>query len=619
MAPFLFRFRSATLAALIAALIALYASARASEADKGVLADLISKALSSPSTSVSIGAVDGVLSSDVSISDIALSDRSGPWMKVDKIRLVWNRLALLRRRLEVDQLTIGHVQFLRRPLPAEPAPPPVTEAPQPVLPELPVKVIVKGFAVQEVSLGEPVLGAAARFDVYGKATLGPPSEGLDLRLAARRLDAPGEFAALLAYVPASDRLTLNVNSAEPAGGLFGRFANLPGLPPVRLAFDGAGPLDNFNAKLDFTAGPDGWANGQVVVARRGAGRQLMLDLNSRLEGLTPRVIRPVFAGETTLKGDVLFNDNSSITVPGLHLASANARLDIEGGKSADNQLDLRVHAGAIPGATAIGKLDLNASIDGPLSGPRIEGAFDAGQIHVAVGSLDHVAATFRANPNGPLTDETTRILFEGQGAVSGLALADPALNRAVGGEFKLTMRGSTSSIVEASFDALDLDAPGFEAHYSGLLGAKKIHGRLDVAARDLSRFALIAGGSLKGEARIGADLDVAPQYGALTATLDAHATRLATDYPIVDRITGGDLELTGVARLTPGGAFGFSDLLATGAHGSARLNGDYARDKVNLDTKIDLPQAQVLDLRVQGEAQVVAALTGSPDDLDAKS
>ena len=110
-----------------------------------MLADLISRALSSPATSVSIGAVDGVLSSDASISDIVLSDRQGPWLKIDKVRLVWSRLALFSRRLEVDQLTIGHMEFLRRPLPSE-TPPPDTGAAQPILPELPVKVIIKQFA-----------------------------------------------------------------------------------------------------------------------------------------------------------------------------------------------------------------------------------------------------------------------------------------------------------------------------------------------------------------------------------------------------------------------------------------------------------------------------------------
>ena len=108
-----------------------------------------------------------------------LSDRNGPWLKIDKVRLVWNRLALFSRRLEVDQLTIGHAQFLRRPLPSE-TPPPDTGAPQSILPELPVKVIVKQFAVQELTLGEPVIGVEARLDISGKATLGPPSEGLDI-------------------------------------------------------------------------------------------------------------------------------------------------------------------------------------------------------------------------------------------------------------------------------------------------------------------------------------------------------------------------------------------------------------------------------------------------------
>src|ERR1700753_3668330 len=157
---------------------------------------------------VAIGAVDGVLSSDASISDIVLSDRNGPWLKVDKVRLVWNRLALFSRRLEVDQLPIGHMQFCNRPAPSE-TPPPDNSGPQSILPELPLKVIIKQFGVQELSLGEPVVGVAARLSIPGKATLGPPSEGLALTLTAQRLDAPGDFKTLLTYVPATDRLTLN--------------------------------------------------------------------------------------------------------------------------------------------------------------------------------------------------------------------------------------------------------------------------------------------------------------------------------------------------------------------------------------------------------------------------
>jgi translocation and assembly module TamB len=598
------------------ALLTLCASAHATEEDKGVLANLISRALSSPGMSVSIGAVNGVLSSDASISDIVISDRNGPWLKVDKARLIWNRLALFSRRLEVDQLTIGRLELLRRPLPSD-TPPPDTGAQQPILPELPVKVLIKQFGVQELSLGEPVVGVAARLNISGKATLGPPSEGLDLTLTAQRLDAPGDFKTLLTYIPATDKLTLAVNSSEPAGGIFAHLANLPGLPPVKLAFDGAGALDNFTAKLDFNAGADVWANGQVIVARQGMARKLTLDLDSRLEGLAPGVVQPVFAGHTTLKSDVQFNDDSSIALPGgLHLVSAAARLDFEGERTANGLLDFKVHAGAIPGSTTVGKLDLNASITGPLAGPTIDGAFDAGEIRVEQGSVDRVEATFRASPDGPLTDEKTRILFESQASVKGLALADSAFAQAVGRELTLKMRGSVLK-GEAAFDVLDLSGPNFDAQYSGVLSGNKIHGKANIVARDLSLFALLAGGALKGEARITADLDGAPRYGALSATIDAHATKLATNYAMLDRATGGRLDLTGAARLTPGGGFGFTDLLARGQHGSAQLNGEYGRDKVDLGARVEILQAQVLDPRVSGKAEIVAALSGTPTDLTA--
>ena len=131
----------------------------------------------------------------------------------------------------------------------------------------------------------------------------------------------------------------------------------------------------------------------------------------------------------------------------------------------------------------------------------------------------------------------------------------------------------------------------------------------------MSRFAPLAGGTLKGEARVTADLDGAPSYGALTATLDAQATRLATAYPMLDRVIVGELRLTGALRSTPGGGFGFADLLASGAHGSAKLNGDFGLDKADLNARIDVPQANVLDPRVSGRAQAVGTLTGPLDDL----
>src|SRR5690606_11519168 len=101
---------------------------------------------------VSIGAVDGALSSDVTIRDIVLSDRDGPWLRLDRARLIWTRTALLLRRLEVNRLEIGKLEILRKPLP-QPAAPNADNSP--ILPELPLKVIISAFQLAELDLGEP--------------------------------------------------------------------------------------------------------------------------------------------------------------------------------------------------------------------------------------------------------------------------------------------------------------------------------------------------------------------------------------------------------------------------------------------------------------------------------
>ena len=130
--------RLALLAALVVAgflaLAPFGGLAQNAQTDRGVVADLISKALSSDTSQVSIGAVNGALSSDVEIRDIVLSDRDGPWLRLDRVRLIWTRSALLLRRLDVDRLEIGKLELLRKqaPQPAGAAPPPD----QPILPEL---------------------------------------------------------------------------------------------------------------------------------------------------------------------------------------------------------------------------------------------------------------------------------------------------------------------------------------------------------------------------------------------------------------------------------------------------------------------------------------------------
>ena len=133
---------------------------------------------------VSIGDVEGALSSDATIRNITISDKDGVWFRLDRVRFVWRRLALLSRRLEIDKLEIGKLEILRRPIPADET---VAGADQPLLPELPVKVQIADFLLRELSLGAPVIGVGGPTDRIRRGLAGR-SEGR-IELALRRTPA----------------------------------------------------------------------------------------------------------------------------------------------------------------------------------------------------------------------------------------------------------------------------------------------------------------------------------------------------------------------------------------------------------------------------------------------
>jgi len=102
-------------AAATAAGALVVATGRAADEEKSVLADLISRALSTPATRVVVGRIEGALSSDATVHGIEISDRDGVWLKLDRARIVWRRLALVRRRLEIDALEVNRLEIMRTP------------------------------------------------------------------------------------------------------------------------------------------------------------------------------------------------------------------------------------------------------------------------------------------------------------------------------------------------------------------------------------------------------------------------------------------------------------------------------------------------------------------------
>jgi len=591
--------------------------------ERGVLADLISKALSTDGSQVSIGAVDGALSSDATIRDIVISDRDGPWLRLDRARLIWTRSALLLRRLEVNRLEIGKLEILRKPVPEPGAPPPADNSP--ILPELPLKVIVEAFQLGELALGPTVIGAPARLSATGAARLGPPNEGLDFRLAGRRLDMGGTLDVTLRFVPQSTQLQLAVKLDEPAGGLISTIADLPDRPPVKLDLAGDGPLDRFRATLAFTAGPTIGANGTADLSRQGAARRLLLALDSRIAGLMPPPVAPVFEGSTRLDGTVAFADSGAISVDQMALVSALARLDVNGLYGADKNLDFKITAAArqnaegrtVASGAEIAKLAFDATINGPAAGPRIKASLQAEGASVPAGKLGKLDFSFTATPTGALNDPATRTVLVSDGEASGVALADPGLARFIGDRLRFTLRGTASEGGGGEFETLKLTFGGAELGYAGRLDPARILGKVQARLPDLSRLSTLAGRQLKGAAAVSADVDAEPKKKLYAVKLDGGAESLALGQDALDRLLAGKLSLGGEIRVPASSGLIVNGFRIAGTHVAATADGALGAQGSSLRANIAIPDLRRADPKLSGQGAFDATLTGPLDKLDA--
>ncbi|MCJ2112459.1 translocation/assembly module TamB domain-containing protein [Methylobacterium sp. E-025] len=588
----------------------------ADEAEKTVLGGLLSRALSTPSSRVAIGAVDGALSSDATIRDVAISDRDGVWLKLDRARIVWRRLALLSGRLEVDTLEVGRLDVLRRPVPSA-----VAATPEPdgtLLPDLPVKVEIKDFSLAELVLGEGLAGQPARLSAKGRAKLGAPSEGLDLDAAVQRQDAGGRFGLKLLFVPQGERLELKATLNEPAGGLLSRGLNMPGAPPVDLDLDGRGTLDAWNARLDFSAGETIGAQGGARISRVGAERRLALDLAARIEGLLPGPAAAVFSGTTKLDGALGFSDGGALRIDRLELTSRTARLDARGTLDAARNADFTLQARAVPtegGVTRAADSELktlvfDGSLKGPLARPHVAGSLKAAGLRTRDSALDLVEARLAAEPAA-----ADRFDLSADARVEGLTLPDPALRRALGARAAFDFRGTLEPDNAVAVSRLHVEAPTMRADYAGRVGRNTLTGTVEAALSDLSAFSDLAGrplaGKLSGTAKLGGD----PARKAVTAEVDVRTEALSLGRPALDGLLGAAPRVTGrLSQVYDGYAFDGAKL--EGAAVVARLDGRATARVADAKLDVDLKDLSALDDALAGRAGLSGRLSGTLEHPD---
>ncbi|MAY89126.1 MAG: translocation/assembly module TamB [Pseudooceanicola sp.] len=549
------------LASLLLALSCLATPSFAQDDESGgFIADLLQNALSGENRNVRVIGLEGALSTRATLRQLTVSDDEGVWLTIENAVLDWSRSALLRGNLQVQTLSAERIAVARRPGVTTDPDLPTPEAQPFALPELPVSVTIQDISVDRLELAEPVAGRAA--DLTFKGALSLIDGALDADVALTRIDRPGDQITLKAdYSNSSRELALDLAVIEDADGLFTEILNIPDRPSLELTTRGAGPISDVG--IDITLATDD--------VERIAGQ---IRLTEEEDGSD----QPGTAFSAELAGDL-----TPLIDPSYHEFFGNsAQLAVSGRRGGDGSFDLpefslAANALNLTGALttdAAGKIrraDLTGSIEPPegetvvlpagtppmsVSGANIALQFDADASNGwtldadlrSLARVDFEAERAQLTGRGTL-DQTgaPRLVGTITAQLDGLALVNPALDRAVGSSLALSGNVDWQSGGAVQLDGFELTGTDYAARVTGRVDGLdtgfRLTGEAEVEADDLSRFSDLAGRDLSGAANATLRGTGSPPGGDFDLQLAAETRDLTTGIAQLNAITGGNTSL----------------------------------------------------------------------------
>jgi translocation and assembly module TamB len=632
------------------------------ETGKRLLAEQLGRALSSAETTVRLAGLDGLIPFDFRLKRLRMADAEGPWLELDDLRLSASASALLRGRVEIEQLSARRLALHRLP-PGEDT----GEAASFELPTSVPPVAVRSLGIDRLEVGEAVLGEDASFSLEGGARTGEAGRTANLTLDLQRTDEDPARASLEARLDLAERtLALALDAAE-SGGLLAGLTGRPEAGDFTLELAGDGPLEDWHGDLRLDADGLARADAKIALAVNGATRMRFDGTLEPAPGLLPAAAARLLGDRLQLALTAVRTGSDQLALEDLRATAALAsltgsgRIDLAGERVAA-RASLRISELAPLGELAAmpleGALDLIADIDGPLMQP--EGRLTVRASDLAAGEVHarQVQTTLDLAALGRLREPGARVQVTAAGRAQGLRLPSEValppqdvvwqagLSAPVDGAGTVALDRLTMSAEHLTLTAqgtLDATTQGGEAQVTVALDAlapstapygQPVEGAAEVEAHlALGAGAEVISIDLYGSAR---ELSGLPEgLGELLGpvlTLEANAMVVPDDSVEVThlRVKGADATLDGqlelglpghsldgaltldVARLAP-----LSPLLGRAVDGPltvhAQLGGDLAKPAIEL-------AAESPGLLVAGEhvdaLALTASLEGTPEAAD---
>ncbi len=593
----------------------------AEEAESSRFVRFVEERISSPTMQIRLIGLRGTLSRNVRFDRITVSDDDGVWLSIEEPRLVWQRAALLRGRLQITELAAQSLTFSRPPLADESLPTP--EARSFAIPELPVAVNIAALDLPRATFGEPVFGLASVLSMTGRLAL--EDGDLSTELDIQRLDGPGGALAFALDVD-DQAIAVDARLREPADGVVANLLNIGDRPPVALTISGGGERDALSIDLGFDVDGARILDGGLQT-RRGllaGGTSLAFDLQGALADILPPLYRPFFGDRSELAGQVLLRDDGGrvierFTVDGGALqARASGQLLPDGfPQSLDVQAQIATPSGAplaVPGADATSIAGASLSLDFGGTGWTLDAAID--DLRAPDSRIGRLAITGGGALRDLIDPETRAVTYDIAVRASGLQSTDAASDRAIGDRLTLDLDGAWRTGSPLRVDALDLRTASGTVTGSGRIEGAAFSGDMRFESTDVSPLSGVAGRDLTGAARLALAGTVRPIGGAFDFDIDGALTGFAAGDDVIARLLAGDLALTGGVARTTQGLF-FDRFEGENDQAAFAVNGFLASDAADLQAAMSLADLVVVDPNASGSIGAQFAITRAAPAEDA--
>lgn len=537
--------------ALVAAPLCVAAQTQEEE-DEGYLTGLIEDNLSGVSREVNVQGFAGALSSEATIDLLTIADEEGVWLTLEDIVLSWNRGALFRGAIDVQELSAARIVVSRPPIAEDTGPSP--EAQPFSLPELPVSVALDQLSIERVELGEAFLGEEIALTLNGSAQLGS-GEGA-ANITAQRLGAKtGIFEINGSYVNETRVLDLLLNLEEGPDGIAARVLDLPGRPAIALQVAGNAPLDDYAADIAIATDGQDRLNGTFALANADGEQRVTLDVGGDISPLFAPEYQSFFGNDASLAAEFVQTADGRIDIPALELDAGRIALngslqigrqgwptliDLTGGITPlGNEPVLLPLTGP---KTFVDEMDLAITYDAALADDwraaiTIEGLDRPG---LAIDTLSLRGGGILRDGEGPQVGVVTANLEYG---ASGLQLNDAGAAQAfgdtIGGEFA----ASRTEGEQTEISRFTLSGAGLEARANATIAGSGVGFRteaiLNAEIAGLERFSTLIGQEIGGGAVVDVEAIITPLDGLFDVVLSGQTDDLTVGIPQADAVLAG--------------------------------------------------------------------------------